>query len=191
MITLERALLLVRDLDGDGGPECPVGWACIAQDGRWYEIEAPSGARVLAYRENDNGAQGLFALVGDAATLALIDGSSALALPAREAWRRRLDPAVLPYMRRWRTFRWAGLARDSGGTAQPFAGVSRLIPDGAVLPDPSLTPLPWYLAEDGSVALPAAAAIRVDSITRPALAATMAGLNCQGRFEAEPDPGGP
>lgn len=191
MITLERALLLVRDLGADGGPACPVGWTCTEQDGGWYEVEAPDGARVFAYRENDNGTQGLFALVGDAATLALIDGSSALALPAREAWRRRLDPGVLPYMRRWRTYRWAGLARDSGGTAQPFAGVSRLIPDGAVLPDPTTTPLPWYLAEDGSMALPAAAAIRVDSITLPALAVTMAGLDCHGRFEAEPDPGGP
>lgn len=191
MISLGRALLLVRALGADGGPACPDGWACSPQSGGWYEVETPAGERLLAYRENDDGTRGLFAILGDAAVLASIEASSTLALPAREAWRRRLDPGVLPYMRRWRTYRWGGLARDEEGTPQPFASVSSLVPYGVALPDPTVSALPWHLASDGTLTTPAAAAIRVDSITLPALAATMAGLDCHGRFEAEPDPGGP
>lgn len=188
-LLIERALLLVRDLDPSGGPLAPDGWQVITHSGGWYEVVRPAGQRVLAYRENDDGVRGLFALFGDIDTLAMIDASSALALPAREVWRRRNEAGVKPHVRRWRTLRGSGQERDAEGNAVPWIGVRSVVPVGAALPDWATDPLPWNLDAAGALTTAQLAVIRVETVDRPALLAEMAGSASPAAFENEPDTG--
>lgn len=189
-LDLSRAVLVVRSLHIDGGPNVPIDWARAPQgESGWYVIATPAGDRMVCYRANTDGSRGLFACLGPSSVLATIEAAAALAMPAREAWRRRAEAGVLLYLRSWPTFRCQGFERDIDGNPTAFDGVRRLIEDGGRLPDYTVDALPWDLAADGSLTTQALARYRVTSIDRPALEITLAGLGCGGLFEDEVDPG--
>jgi len=191
-LNLSRALLVVRTLHADGGPEAPAGWERSPQgDTGWNVLTAPGGHRVLALRvaTGPGGTRGLFAVYGPPAVLATIEAAADLAMPVREAWRRRDEAAVLLYLRSWPVFRCAGFERDHEGNAVPFSGVRRLLGPGGRLPDYTVTGLPWNLAADGSLTTQALARYRVTSIDRPALDTSIGNLGCRVLLEDEPDPG--
>lgn len=193
-LDLSRSVLLVRTLHADGGPEAPGTWLREPQgDTGWYVIADPSGHRVLCYRVNTYTDRGLFACFGPTATLAGLEALADLALPAREAWRRRDEASVKLYLRSWTTLRCSGFERDSEGAAVPFTdGVRVLIDEGGRLPDWTTEALPWNLAADGSLTTQALARYRVTSFAgndTMQLGATLAGMACPFLLDAEPDPG--
>lgn len=200
-LDLSRALLVVRDLDpGTGAPVCPPTWLCVPVAPLWWRLwpggdSLPSDPSCLVHRANvdPGGTRGLFAVLGPPAVLSTIEAAADLALPAREAWRRRAEPGVLLYLRSWPTFRCQGVERatDENGDpiVVPFDGVRRLLDEGGRLPDYTVEPLPWDLAADGSLTTQALARYRVTGVDRPALETTLAGLGCHARFEDQEDPG--
>lgn len=189
-LDLSRALLVVRALHADGGPEAPETWNRAPQgDTGWHVLTAPDGHRVVAYRANTYGTRGLFAVLGAPPVLAGVEAAADLAMPAREAWRRRAEAGVLLYLRSWPAWRCQGFERDSEGDPVAFDGVRRLLDEGGRLPDYTIDGLPWNLAADGSLTTQALARYRVTSIDRPALDTTLAGLGCNVLVEDEPDPG--
>lgn len=189
-LDLSRALLVVRTLHADGGPDAPVDWERAPQGSTgWHVLTDPDGHRVACYRANTDGVRGLFACLGPPAALATIEAAADLAMPAREAWRRRAEAGVLLYLRSWPTFRCTGFERDIDGNPVAFDGVRRLIDDGGRLPDYTVDALPWNLAANGSLTTQALARYRVTSIDRPALGTTLMGLGCDQLFDDEEDPG--
>lgn len=186
---LASAYLCVRDIDGAGGPVL-TGWTATPQDAGWYTLTRAEDSTLLAaWRANTSGARALWALFGPADILEQLAATEAACMPAREAWRRRTEPAVRAWLRRWRHWRIDGQVRiDADTTRAVVAGTVALIPEGAQLPDPTTDALPWLLRADGSVTTIAAEAqVRVTAIHRPALGHTLAGLGLHTRLEDEPD----
>jgi len=191
-----RALLIVHDVDPEtGAPTVPQDWTvtlCGNASAPWYDVTHPSGRRVVAYRENDDGSVALWAVFGapdDLTDLAAITTSD---MPAREAWRRRSEPAVKARLRYWRTLRCSGQERDGEGNPVPFTNeVRNVIPRGAQLPDYDSEGFPWNLGADGSLTTAANAVIRVESVSGVdtlALSTTLAGHGYPTAFADEADP---
>lgn len=194
MIDLRHAYLCARDLDERGCPVLPEAWTCTEQDAGWYTLTRQrDGLTIAAWKANTRGIAAterrLFALFGPIEFLASIAAADPSCMPAREAWARRGEANVRAALRNWRTWRIDGHVRDAEGVAQPVTGaVVQLVPDGARIPDPSTTPLPWLLRADGSVtAVQAEAAVRVAVIHRPAMVHTLAGYSLHAVCEDEPE----
>jgi len=187
-MTLSNAYLAVLPENVNG----PVldGWTTHAQSGGWYTLTRDVDRVVLAaWRANTSGAEGLYALFGPLDVLEALAAIELRCMPAREAWRRRTEPAVRAWLRRWRHWRIDGQVRDVEGVAQDVtAARAELIPEGAQLPDPTTDALPWLIRADGTVTtVLAEAQVRVTAIHRPALAGTLAGMGLDTRLENEPD----
>ena len=177
---------------GAGGPAVPATWASRVQTGGWYILTHPSGRMVAACHVNDNGAQGLFGVDGDPADLAEIANSVPVAVPAREAWRRRNEAGIKPYLRWWRILKCSG-ARRVEGAMEAFADrCVDIVPIGVQIPDWESVALPWHLAADGSITTEELAELRVDAFSGAdtlCLGRTMLGAGHDQLFADEPDPG--
>lgn len=188
-MTPDHAYLCVRDLDpATGGPVLPDGSTCIVQDAGWFTLTRGS-ITIAAWRANAVGSRGLFALFAPRAVLDAIADAEPLCMPAREAWERRTESSVRAALRRWRHWRIDGHVRDpvTGDARAVTDAVVRLVPEGAAIPDPTTTPLPWLLRADGTVTSVAGeAAVRVTALHRPALDRTLAGYALHERAEDEP-----
>lgn len=191
------ALLVVHDYDpATGLPTVPAGWVvsfCGTPTAPWVDITHPSGRRVLAWRENEDGVSyALWAVVGDTADLADLAAIVSGDMPARTAWRRKNDAAVKPHLMWWRTLRCSGARSDGAGGWVAFADeIVEAVPRGAQLPDWGATPFPWYLDRAGSIVPEASAVLRIDSVSG---VDTIALLHSIGHgewraFADEPDPG--
>ncbi len=147
----------------DGGPDAPATWERSVQGTTgWVMIEHPDGLLAAYYVGPIAGppAQGLFALFGTTATIEAWDPA---AMPAREAFRRRLEPHAGKMHRNWPVWR----VTDGAGTDSR----RRLpVPLAAGLPSAGS---PW--AGD------------VTALHRPALEVTLLGHLLDTRFEDEPD----
>lgn len=193
-----RALLVVHGYDPiTGAPSVPARWTvelCGNADAPWYCLMHPTGRMVFAYRENEHApsSQALWCIVGEADDLADLAAIVDEDMPARAAWRRRDEPAVRTFLRRWRTLRCDGFTRDPE-TGDPVAftnEVKVLIPRGAQLPDWSTSPPPWNLDADGRLTTATNAVIRVTGfagVNTLALANTLAGHRYDQAFADEPD----
>jgi hypothetical protein len=188
-----RALLMIHEVEPDGTPTVPDGWTAQRCGSYWSRVEHPSGRVVKAWLENQVGSTGLWAVVGDAADLADLDAIAEQSLPAREAWRRRAEPAILSYLRYWRTLRVDGFERDADGDPVAITdAVRQLVPRGERLPDPTSTPLPWDLDAAGQLTTQANAVIRVtgfSGVHTLSLSQTLAGHTYHSAFADEEDDG--
>ena len=172
---LGSAYLCVRDYAapdpelGGGGPALD-GWTSTPQAGGWYTLRsADDPALLAAWRANTSGPRVLWALFGPADVLAALATVEPACMPAREAWRRRDEPAVWAWLRRWPTWRVDG-TRDG----EPVVGERAVLhAEGGQL---AAKVPPW-----------AAADLAVTSLLRPALLVTLAGLALDQTLEDEPD----
>jgi len=167
--------------------------SCGNASAPWFDITHPSGRRVIAYRENENGSLALWAVFGTSDDLTDLAAITTDDMPAREAWRRRSEPAVKARLRYWRTLRCSGQERDGEGNPVAFTDeIRNVIPRGARLPDYDVTPPPWNLAADGSLTTAPNAVIRVESVSGAntlALSTTLAGHGYPTAFADEEDEG--
>lgn len=189
MLSLDRAYLCVRDLSANGGPVLPNGWTSQAEAGGWYTLRRNSdGLRILAWRANSVSARGLFALFAPLAVLEAVASVEPACMPAVEAWNRRDEAAVRVFLRRWRHWRIDGNVRLPDDTTPAVTNRTvQLIPEGAAIPDPTVTALPWLIRADGTTtAVLAEAAVRVTAIHRPAMDATVASYALHTGLEDEP-----
>lgn len=191
MLDLSHAYLCVRDLDDEGCPVLPNDWTCTVQDNDWLSLIRQSDKKTIAaWKANEAGQRGLFALFGDKEFLDAIAQNEPMCMPAREAWRRRAEASIRAYLRYWPTWRFDGHIRDGSDIVAVSNHVMRIVPKGVRIPDPAITSLPWLLKSDGSIAeTQSEAAIRVSAIHRPSLDATLAGFNLHEKLENEPDLG--
>ena len=183
---LRNAFLFVRDVAANGGPAIPETFASRAEHGGWYTVRTDDGVILGCWRANTNAeGRGLFLLLGPREKLeelaAAANAEQDPAAPLKTTWDARTTSALaLAVMRHWRDWRCTGFERlttPEGVTTTPAftEQVRRLIPEGAALPDPNVTPLPWNLAANGTLTTQALAKYRVTAISAPALLATMAG----------------
>lgn len=184
---LGHGYLCVRDIDADGLPVVGVNWNVHACGG-WSVVHRNDGGVLLAaWRANAIATRALYALFGPQDVLEAIAATEPACMPAREAWARRAEPAVRAWLRRWPAWRFDGAIRVSGAMVSVSGASRRLIFEGQQVPDPTVTPFPWRFAADGSiVATEAAAVVRVDSIARPAMVATLAGYLLHDVAENQP-----
>lgn len=191
MIDVSHAYLAVQAVDAEGAPDVGGSWTTTAQDAGWYTLT--DGTIVIAaWRANSLSGQGLWAVYGPQAFLEALALSRDDVMPAREAWARRGESAILAWLRYWPTWRVDGYERDLEGNAVAISGVTRrLIPEGARLPDPTVHPLPWNLDAGGALTTQALAVIRVTAIHRPAMLHTMRsevdGFDLREVMEDEPE----
>lgn len=182
-----EAYLFVRDVAANNGPVVPSTWFVRREADSWYTYRTNDDIRLACWRANTNAnGLGLFLVLGPRAKLQeLADAANAAedpAAPLAAVWAARNTSALaMAVMRRWPVWRFTGFERvtdPEGVTTTPAVtnGVRRLIPEGAVLPDPSVTALPWNLGANGSLTTQALAKYRVTSIAGPALNATIAGF---------------
>lgn len=162
-MTLANAYVAIRDLHEDGGPTAPEAWSRSVQGSTgWTMIEHPNGllaAYLVDIVPGPPNQDGLFAFFGPQALLDTIAG----AMPAREMFRRRSEPAVGRMMRAWPVWRV-----DDDGENEVRR---RLIPRATGLPTVSV---PWGT---------------VTRLYHPALDATLAGRSLHLTLEDEPDRG--
>lgn len=182
---------------GAGGPSVPSGWSSARQgDTNWYQLREPSNERILCYVANRALGRVLCACFGSESALAVVESGADLALPAREAWRRRNESAIKTYLRYWPTLGCDGFERIPDGEGQDqvlaFSGVRRVLDEGGQLPDWQVSTLPWNLAPDGSLTTQALARFRVTGfagVDTISIRNTLAGLSCISAFEDEEDLG--
>lgn len=209
-IDFARSLFLVHPVDTDagteedpnpgfGGPDLSdLAAISVARQGEtgWYILtHEPSGRRVAVWRCNAAGSLGLYSVHGPTDLLAAIAARADVqAIPVREAWRRRTEPAIASRLRWWRWWRCEGAERDPEGAVVAFSGVRQLAPGGSALGTISATgqtiaALPWDLDADGRPTTQALAVRRVTAISRPCLPGSLAGMGLDVLFEDEEDPG--
>lgn len=201
--------LATRDVDTerDGAPVVPEAWwdDRAQRVGPWWTWRHPSsGDVVAAARVNAVGGRGLYAVAGPRSWLESLASGTDEVMPAREAWRRRAETMPRTICRAWRWWRCdvteratqddvdAGLAAAVGDAIQRDGVVRRLSSAGTLLPDPTVTALPWDLDAEGVPTTIGAAVIRVRALVRPALPPslpTIAGVSLHDILEAEADRG--
>jgi hypothetical protein len=199
MLDASRCYLCVRDQAADLAPVMPAGWTARREASGWYTITRSSdGLRILAWRANTNaaGTRALYALFAPLAVLEAVAAVEPLCAPARELWASALlgNAAAIAVVRRWPSWRFTGGERASarsGGQLVAVTDVVRrvLFVDGQTMPAPPMpTPAaPWRFDATGAfVGTDLASQIRIDSITRPALDASIASyvLNAVAEDEA-------
>jgi hypothetical protein len=187
-LPLRDAYLFVRDIAANGGPVVPGSWTVKRETGSWYTYRANDDARLAAWRANTDvtGTRGLYLVLGARAKLdELAEAANEAedpAAPLVAVWNARNTSALaMAVMRRWPVWRFTGLERltdPEGATTTPAVtnGVRRIIPEGATLPNPNVTALPWNIGVDGALTTLALAKYRVTGIAGPALNATIAGF---------------
>ena len=183
----DHCYLCVRDPDGTGGPTLPAGWTLRAEHNSWYSLQRTSdGERLMAWRANTLGAQVLYAAF---AKLTILQGLQALdptrCAPAQTVWTAALgnNATAITVMRRWPIYEITGSVRLPSGL--PSAGTTalvavtnqavRLFPEGGTLPALPITFPIRYDTTGAQVGTDGAAAVRVDSISQPAMVFSIAG----------------
>lgn len=176
-----------------GAPVLPDGWTATPQAGQWFTLTRSSdGLTIAAWKASSVASEALFALFGPQAFLDAVAATEPRMAPARELWANRADPTVRAYLRYWPVWRCTGFEHDAEGNPVAITdAVRRLVPSGVRIPDPQSDPLPWLLRANGTLTgFQSEASIRVDSITRPALNATLAGFSLHTTAEDEPERAG-
>jgi hypothetical protein len=185
----DHCFLCVRDFDSSNGPVLPAGWTLRTEHNGWYSLQRTSdGERMLAWRANTNaaGTRALYALFAKLSILQAIQGIEPLCFPATATWTLAVggNATAIAVMRRWPIYVMTGSIRLPTGA--PTAGTTalvavtnqatRLFPEGGALPALPISFPVRYDASGAQVGTDGAAAVRVDSISQPAMSFTLAGF---------------
>lgn len=163
-MTFANAYVGILDLHTDGGPDHPTWPRSVQGRTGWVMLSDASPHDVATYYIGPIAGpptRGLFVIVGDASVL---ETWAPEAMPAREAFRRRLEPTAGKMHRAWPVWR---VDDDTG------AEVRRRLPVPLAVGLPSVG-APWGT---------------VTRLHQPALDATLAGHPLTERLEDEPDRG--